>query len=283
MKTGVFFNKIFKGKEWPIIGDKFKHFPEVMEDALKHDNVILYESEPVSEELLEAVHSQGVINNLKNAWYHDGAVFTVGGMVSALEKIWEGEITNALNFMVAAGHHAGPEMAWGGTYASITGPAIYNLRKKHPKANKFAIIDTDSHCGDGTRSMWMGDKNVLHVCFCSSDVIEDDGTKVCVNVGWRTTDQIYLDLVKKNFISRIKEFKPDLIIHILGHDTCQGDYGDRGVTKNYFLKLVKLINQAAIEICGGRLAITTMGGDRVDVADYIFPRIIEILSGNYKD
>ncbi|MHA1299806.1 MAG: hypothetical protein ACTSO9_10255 [Candidatus Helarchaeota archaeon] len=280
MKTGVFFNKVLVGQDWPIIGNKWTHFPEVMEDILKYENVILYESQPVSEDLLSKVHSQRIVNELKNSWYYEGAVVTIGGMVSALEKIWSGEINNALNFMVAAGHHAGPDSAWGGTYASITGPAIYNLRQKFPEAKKFAIIDTDSHCGDGTRAMFLGDKNVFHVCFCSSDEIEDDGTKICVDVGWRTTDKSYLEKVTNNFIIRVKEFKPDLIIHILGHDTCVGDYGDRGVSRDFFLKLVQLLNQTAMEICDGRLAITTMGGDSVEVADYIFPNIIRILSGH---
>ncbi|MFX1449636.1 MAG: hypothetical protein ACFFCM_02265 [Promethearchaeota archaeon] len=281
MKTGVFFNKIFKGKDWPIIGDKFQNFPEVMDDVLKLDNVFLYESKPVAEDLLNKVHTRDLLILLKRAWYYEGAITTIGGMVSALEKIWEGEITNALNFMVAAGHHAGPADAWGGTYASITGPAILNLRIKFPEAKRFAIIDTDSHHGDGTREMFMGDKDVLHVCFCSSETSEDGGTKICVDVGYRTTDKAYLEKVEKNFILKVREFKPDLIIHILGHDTCQGDYGDRGVSKEFFLKLTNMINETSLKICEGRYAITTMGGDRVDIADYIFPNIIKILSGHY--
>lgn len=279
MKTGVFFNKIFVGQEWPIIGDKWIHYPEVMHEVLKLPNVILYESNPVTEELLKKVHSQRIINELKNSWYCEGALVTIGGMVEALEKIWTGEITNALNFMVAAGHHAGPNSAWGGTYASITGPAIFNIRRKFPEARRFAIIDTDSHCGDGTRAMFLGDREILHVCFCSGDKVEKDDTKFCVNVGWRTTDENYLEKVEKNFIVRVRDFKPDIIIHILGHDTCLGDYGDRGVTKEFFLKLVELINEkAAKPVCNGRYAITTMGGDSVEVADYIFPEIIKILA-----
>ncbi|MHA1376955.1 MAG: hypothetical protein ACTSRG_01110 [Candidatus Helarchaeota archaeon] len=281
MKTGVFFNKILVGQEWPIIGNKWIHYPAVMENVLKYDNVTLYESKPVSENLLKKVHSERVINELKNSWYYEGAAVTIGGMVTALEKIWTGELTNALNFMVAAGHHASPDSAWGGTYASITGPAIYNLRQKFPETKRFAIIDTDSHCGDGTRNMFFGDKDVFHACFCSSDEVQDDGTKICVNVGWRTNDEDYLKKVENHFIQRVKKLKPDLIIHILGHDTCLGDYGDRGVTKEFFLELVKLINEkAAKPICNGRYAITTMGGDSVEVADYIFPNIIKILSGH---
>jgi len=38
-KTGVFFHPSFSGKEWDIIGNKFRRFPGVMEGALKKEGV----------------------------------------------------------------------------------------------------------------------------------------------------------------------------------------------------------------------------------------------------
>lgn len=282
--TGIFWNDIFRGKNWPIIGDKFIHFPEVLDEVIKYDNVEIFESPKAQIELLRKVHSDNLVESFISSWYADGGLHTIGGLTLALEKIWENEITNALNFMVAVGHHAGISSAWGGTYASLTGPAIYNLREKNPdKTIRFAIIDTDSHHADGTRDMFFGDQDVLHVCFCDEDVVEDEGTKYCVDVGWQTTDEDYLRKVKDNFLPRVEQFKPDMIIHLLGHDTHHDDYGSRGLSKQFFLKLVKLINDCAIEVCDGRYIITTMGGDNVEVADYIFPRIIKILSGHMED
>ena len=34
MKTGVFFHNEFRNKDWPIIGDKFRNFPDVMKKPL---------------------------------------------------------------------------------------------------------------------------------------------------------------------------------------------------------------------------------------------------------
>jgi len=280
MKTGIFWNDIFKGKSWPIIGDKFIHFPEVLEEVLKYDNVILYESPRAPEEILYKVHTENVVKSFLSSWYAEGGLHTIGGFMLALEKIWSGEITNGLNFMVAVGHHAGKSSAWGGTYASLTGPGIYNLREKYPNDNiKFAILDTDSHHADGTRDIFYGDHDVLHVCFCDENLEEDEGTKFCVDVGWYTNDEEYLKKVDEHFIKKIKKFKPNIIIHLLGHDTHHDDYGDRGLSEDFFLELVKMVNKAAQEVCNGRYLITTMGGSNVEVADYIFPRIIKILSG----
>jgi len=278
IKTGVFWNDIFKGQDWPIIGDKFMHFPEVLSEVLKYENVQLFESKPAPDELLYKIHTPSLVENFKRAWYYKGGITTIGGMIEAIEKICTGQLTNALNFMVAVGHHAGRTSAWGGTYASLEGPAIYHARQKC-KVHRFAILDTDSHHADGTRDIFFGDYDVLHVCFCNSNTVGDNGTKICVDAGYNTTDEAYLDLVREEFIPRVKEFQPALIIHLLGHDTARGDYGDRGLTDDFFLHLVRLVNDCATETCNGRYLITSMGGDRVDLADYIFPNVVKILAG----
>lgn len=275
--TGVFFHHIFSGKEWNIIGDKYRNFPEAMEDALKISQVKLFGSPPVSEELLLKIHTPRFVEELKRAWYYQGVLHSVGGCVQATEKILSGELVNALVFNVAAGHHAERDYAWGGTYASCAGPAFYNARQKFGH-KRFAILDTDAHHGNGTRDVFRDDDDVLHVCFCASRRVEGDGTKVCVDTGWRSSDGEYLEKVCREFVSRVRGFKPDLILHNLGHDTGEGDYGDLGLSRQFFLDLVQEVNRCAAEICLGRYLIVTHGGARADVAEYVFPRIIEILA-----
>ncbi len=277
MTTGVFFHEKFKGKEWLIIGDKFRNFPGVMRGQLRLPQVKLIAPCPVSDELLLEVHTQRLVESLKKAWYAEGALLSVGGTVAAVEQVLEGKLENALVFTVAAGHHAERDSAWGGTYASCAGPAFLNARKKLGP-HRFAILDTDRHHGNGTRDIFMGDPDVLHVCFCHQDVVEDQETKVCVNVARPQTDQSYLERVREEFFPRAREFAPSLILHNLGHDTCQLDYGDLGLTEHFYPALVKEIRALALEICGGRYVVLTHGGCRADVAEFIFPKIVEILA-----
>jgi acetoin utilization deacetylase AcuC-like enzyme len=239
--------------------------------------VILFEPKPVSEELLLKVHVKELVDCVKLKWYYKGASLSVGGCVEAGEKILTGEISNALAFVVAAGHHAGRSEAWGGTYISCTGPTIINLREKF-NAQRFAILDTDSHHGDGTRDIFTGDRNVLHVCFCSFNKVEDEGTKIDVDVGLETSDEEYLAKIKEVFIPLVRKFNSSMIIHIFGHDSCRGDYGDRNLTVDFFPRLAELIKNVALEVCGGRYLVITHGGMRSDVAQQIFPRIIRILA-----
>ena len=88
-----------------------------------------------------------------------------------------------------------------------------------------------------------------------------------------------MESVREGFLKRAEDFRPDMILHNLGHDTCRGDYGDRGLTREFFPRLAAEVKAWAEKICGGRYLVLTHGGNRADVAEYIFPKIIEILAG----
>lgn len=281
-RVGIFFSEKFKGYDWPIIGDRFRDFPEVFGSLLDHPEVVLYEPKPVSEELLLKVHSLSLLRKVREAWFYEGAKLTVGGCVEALEKIWLGELESAVVLSVAAGHHAGPDEAWGGTYLSSFGPAIVNLREKYG-VQRFAILDTDSHHADGDRAMFRGDRGILHVCFCSQSRVEEEGLKVDVDVGWKTTDEEYLTLVEREFLGRAGGFKPDVILHSLGYDTCQGDYGDRGLTPLFFPRLVSKVKTFARQACQGRYLIAIMGGASPGTANQIIPEIVRVLLEPFQD
>ncbi len=276
MTTGVFFHPEFANGNWPIIGNKFRNFSIILKELIKNERIKLFEPEPVKESLLLKVHSHSYLEEVKKAWYYRGASLSVGGCVQAAEMVAEGKIINGLVFTVAAGHHAEPSYGWGGTYLSCIGPSVVNVRERFG-IKRFAIIDTDSHHGNGTRAVFRNNLDILHVCFCDEDRVEENGTKVDVDTGYRTDDERYLEMVRKQFFNRVREFKPFLIFHNFGHDTCEGDYGDRGLTKEFFIRLATEVNEIAKEVCCGRYIILTHGGYLSEVAEYIFPRILEIL------
>lgn len=275
-KTGVFHNTILTQQPWDIIGNKLQNFDKIVAELSKLPGVIIYEEEPIKEEILLKVHTRRMLEGVKSYWGYESALYAADGCVKAAEKVWTGEIHNAF-ITLSCCHHAGPDYAWGGCTISGSGPMVVNMREKFG-VRRFAILDTDSHHGDGARAMFRGDRDVLHVCLCSSDTVEDGETKIDIDVGWKTTDEEYLDKVRHHFVPRVLEFKPDLIFHLMGHDTAQGDYGDRGLSRDFFPQLVKLVKDTAEKVCQGRYVVGIGGGSRSDIAEYITLKSVPILA-----
>lgn len=258
MTTGVFFDESFEGRNWPIIGDRYKGFAEMLGRLCEDlEDVDILKPDPAPMELLLSVHGKHYIKQVEQKWYYRIARLTVGGCVQASEMIWRGDLDNAVVFLVAAGHHAHPSHGWGGTYLSCIGPILNRLRDLGLK--RIAYVDTDSHHGDGARDILMGDQDALHICFCSRDQVEDEGTKLCVDVGWRTTNEEYLQKVTET-LSRVRSFKPEMVVHFFGHDTHQNDYGNRGLNEKFFVELAKFMKRFTDQICGGRYVVIDGGG-----------------------
>ncbi len=274
--TGVFHHPILTQHSWDVIGNKLKNFGKVIEQLSRLPGVVIYDEEPISEELLLKVHTPRMLEEVKNYSGYHGALYCADGCVKAAEKVWSGKIQNAF-ITLSCCHHAGPDHFWGGCTVSGCGPMVANLRQKFG-VRRFAILDTDSHHGDGVRAIFKGDRDVLHVCFCSTDAVEDGGTKIDIDAGWRTTDKEYLNKVRQHFIPKVAEFKPDLIFHLLGHDTARGDYGDRGLSKEFFPQLVRLVKETADTLCQGRYVVGIGGGHRADIAEYIALKSVPILA-----
>ena len=170
MKTGIFHHEVLSQQSWDIIADKLKNFRGVVDELSKLPNIILYDEEPISEELLLKVHSKEMLETVKNYPNYEAGIYAAEGCVNAAKKVWTGEIDNAF-LTLSCCHHAGPTHAWGGCTVSGSGAMVVHMREKF-NVRRFAILDTDSHHGDGTRALFQEDQEVLHVCFCSSDRVE---------------------------------------------------------------------------------------------------------------
>ena len=274
MTTGIFFHNMFVGKSWPVVGDRYRNFPNLLNDLLKEvSTIIMFEPKPAAEDILLKIHTKEHIEREKGKWYYEGARITVGATIEACEKVWKGYVNNAIVFLVAAGHHASRDYAWGGTYLSCIGPALIKLKSLGLK--RLVYIDTDSHHGDGDRNVLLGEKEVMHLCFCDQN--EDEDNKICIDVGWRTTDEEYLNKVK-GILPKVEKFNPELIIHFFGHDTHIDDYGSRGLSDHFFIELASLMKNFADRVCNGRYVILDGGGANVKVAKRIWPEIMKILS-----
>ena len=278
-RTGIFFTY--------FQGERLRDFPQALAGILDKENVSYYDAvyearnglyylEPLPEELLLKVHSPSMVHRVKLTGDYESALYSAGGTVQAAEKIWRGEIDNAFVFTSFGDHHAGKNFYGGMCYFNGAALAITALKEKGVR--RFAIVDTDSHHANGTRDIFTSDDNVLHICLCYQDYV-DEHNNVDVEISSHSSDDEYLVRLEREFVPRVVSFKPWYIFWEFGYDATQGEYGDKGLTKNCHLKLAKLIKGVADSVCHGRLITILCGGSSRALATYTIPRIIRCLAG----
>jgi acetoin utilization deacetylase AcuC-like enzyme len=278
--TGIFFHY--------QDGERLRDFPEALEGILSRDNVRFYDAfyplkppsafeiEPISIEDILAVHSRDMVERVRRSAAFEGALLSASGTVAAATRMWRGEIDNAFVFTGYGDHHAGRDSFGRGCYFNGAAIAIHHLRQRF-QAERFAIIDTDAHHGDGTWEIFSDDPDVLYMCLCSGGY-EERNNKVNVQVPWRTSDGEYLRLVRNSFLPEAKAFKPQAIFWNWGYDGTQGDYGDMGLSLNLHAQLAREIKRVADQTCQGRLIVVLCGGSRRDLARQIIPQVIRALA-----
>jgi len=277
-RTGIFFTY--------FQGERLKDFPEVLAGILDKENVSYYDAvyesrqglyylEPLTEEILLKVHSRDMVQRVKLTGDYESALYSAGGTVQAAEEIRQGKIDNAFVFTSFGDHHAGRDFYGGMCYFNGAALAITALREKGVR--RVAIVDTDCHHADGSRDIFGNDSDVLHVCFCYQDYA-DKQNNVDVRIPIRTSDEEYLGKVKKEFIPRVMAFKPEYIFWEYGYDATQGEYGDKGLTRDCHPRLARLIKEVADRVCQGRLITILCGGSSRVAATYTIPRIIACLA-----
>ncbi|MFO8009282.1 MAG: hypothetical protein R6U89_00565 [Dehalococcoidia bacterium] len=266
-RTGIFF--------LPTAGQRLRDFPGALGSLLSQPNVSYYEAyyeiDPTPRELLLKVHSERMIDEVRRDSVYEAALYSTGGTVMASELIRRREIDNAFVFTGTGDHHAGRDYFGGGCHLNGAALAIQNLRDRFGM-RRFAILDTDSHHGDGTRDIFACDDDVLHVCLC--DCSTDSGTNVDIKVPFRTTDDLYLQQLETEFVPRVEAFVPEMVLWEFGYDTTRGDYGDRGLSPDCHARMASIVKGVADRVCGRRLVTILCGGSRRDIAAYCIPEII---------
>jgi acetoin utilization deacetylase AcuC-like enzyme len=157
--------------------------------------------------------------------------------------------------------------------------ALTRVREISPK-QRFAIVDTDAHHGDGTRQLIQDDPEVLHLCFCGANFTSPDGTKVDVDVyrlGWQAeVNKLYVDAVRRE-LPRLPQFAPDLLVWYYGFDTHADDYGSLGLTEPTFFEICDLMLFVSDEL-GIPLQVVLGGGSVSYLAHKTIPEIIRRLA-----
>jgi acetoin utilization deacetylase AcuC-like enzyme len=280
-KIGIFYHPSFSRKSYMTIGNRLRDFPEALDELLKLPNVEMFTSPRADEDLILKVHAPEMPAMVARDGFCSTAYESVGGVVAGMEALAKSEIDRAFCFIGAGGHHAGYRQFWGACCFNDVVIALTRVREISPW-RRFAIFDTDAHHGDGTRQLVREDPDVLHVCFCGSNYVSADRTKVDVDayrLGWGAdSNRDYVDLVRRQ-LPRVPEFKPDLLVWYYGFDTHTEDYGSLGLTEEAFFEICDLMIFVADE-CGIPLQVVLGGGSLSHLATATIPEIIRRLAAS---
>jgi len=283
--TGIFFHY--------QQGERLRDFPAALEGVLEKDHVFFYDAfypskpsssfelEPIPLDIIYEIHAPDMVERVKASGDYMGALYSAAGTVSAAVRIWSGEITNAFVFTGFGDHHAGSHFFGGGCYFNGAAISIRKLQKEFG-VQRFALVDTDAHHGDGTWELFENDDSVLEVCFCSGPSREIK-RNVNIHIPFDVHDEAYLRLAREAFEKWIIAFQPEIIFWNWGYDGTRGEYGDMGLSPEVHPLLAREIKNVALEVCGGRLIVILCGGSRRDLARYLIPRIIHVLADTDTD
>ena len=274
--TGVFFHEVMRLAHAPMDMDIGKGFDAIRREGLLEERGIrFFEAEPVAEDLVYAVHSSEWLEEVKREGYWEVSLRSAGAVAKAFDGILSGELRNALALVGVGGHHAHRDSAYGGCYINHEAIAVASARSAG-KGNRFAIVDTDTHHGDGTREIFWEDEDVLHICYCG--YVRGDGkTKFCFPhaVG----DEDFVERFAREAPPLIHEFRPELILWFCGLDTHQDSYGTRRLTERCYPRLCQILVKTAEEVCQDRLVVRVGCNAPSHVAAYALPEIVRVLAG----
>ena len=272
--TGLFYHEVMAKEHDPLamsVGEGFSALAE--EGLLEREWLRFFEAKPAGEDLVLRVHDKGWVERLKGGRYWDVSLYSAGALVMAFEKVLSGEVDNALSLSGAGGHHAHRDYAWGGCYINHSAIAITWAREAG-MGRRFAIVDTDTHHGDGTREIFLDDEDVLHICYCGQRARERN-TKICFPHA--NGDDEFVRRLSGETVPLLEDFKPDLILWVCGLDTHRDSYGTRRLTEECYPRLLEILKGASERISRGRIIVRTACNAPSHVSRYVLPRLLKIL------
>jgi len=200
------------------------------------------------------------------------ALHAVGGVVGAVDAVMAGDLRRAFCAVRPPGHHARAEQGMGFCLFNNIALGARHAQRRHG-ADKIAIVDWDVHHGNGTQDLFYEDGSVLFFSTHQSPLYPFTGHAGETGDGRGRGTTVNCPLpagagileigsaFEEQLLPALEAHRPDLILLSAGFDSRENDpLGRFRLTDADFVRLTRLLKQAADSLCEGRLISVLEGG-----------------------
>ena len=203
---------------------------------------------------------------------YEVALLAAGSAVGLVQELSQERIKGGFALMRPPGHHAESNRAMGFClFNNVAVAAQWAIRQG--LAQKVAIVDFDVHHGNGTQEIFYSRSDVLYLSthqypfypgtghFSETGVGPGQGFTANFPIPAGTGDHFYCALFRDLLLPIVRQFAPQLILVSAGYDAHRDDpLAGMNLSTQGFGELVNLLNDAAREVCGGRVVYLLEGG-----------------------
>lgn len=188
-----------------------------------------------------------------------------GAAIAAVDAVMKGEVDNAFCAIRPPGHHAEPHRSMGFCVFNNVAIATRYAIEKYG-LERVALIDFDVHHGNGTEAAFVNDPHVLMCSFFQHPFypysgLEGGDNMVNIPLPASTSGKVVREMIKKIWIPRLQEFKPQLIVISAGFDAHrEDDLGQMGLVEDDYVWITQQLMAIAKEYCDGKIVSCLEGG-----------------------
>lgn len=201
-----------------------------------------------------------------NPHTYNAALHAAGSGIFAVDEIMAKKAKNAFCCVRPPGHHAEPDRSTGFCFFNnMCVAASYAIEKYG--LERIALIDFDVHHGNGTEKIFENHPNIMMFSFFQHPLFPYSGTTevaqnmVNIPVPAYTRMKVIEELVEAEWLPKMREYKPQMIMISAGFDAHrEDDMGQLDLVESDFAWMTKKLLEVADECCEGRVVSFLEGG-----------------------